>query len=1452
VLLAAAVVAGIDVLGLHCRLGGAAVAWIARRTVPRDALQFQDARFACCQAQCGISAELTGVRTAFATTIDRARFCSAAGLTLEGLVTHGSRQPMLLSAGGIHVNFALPAVQAHIDRIAVGGSPPLAAVDAADFNVAVGDKRIAVTGTDARGIRVAGELLATQNVSVPEIAIPRAIHPEIGIPRVTVGTSAIHLERRRDGTWSLPALADGQATAADFQDLYNALMASYTALGPRLQTVALWLLAIALAITAAAKLALTFGGWAARTLSAAGTVGVGCLAYFAGTLGVVCLIVGGAVALYLAIYRKAPEWHRRLEPLAADLIGPVLIILALAFCAFVLPPLPGTPARVAVAHVDLGAVSVALRDESLGSADVSVAGITADGISAVTAPLSVALDRLEIADTSVASSPELVRARVPRTVASSVRYQTGSAPTGLVSLHGVAESPMLQKKVRKIGYLPDSIRNPAPSSFCVNWKLGTELPDSCGRGETLSLRGSADLSDPAQIRFAAESVLRALGAAVLTRAAGSGTQVQVTEMRSLPSSALQIGGGSGTVDLGGSVRARFALRDVAAAGLSAGATELLADAASLRQINASGAVRQIHMAQSTIDSAAWDLHLAPGAQGDTLRALVDAKNLRISGADPAIDAEIPRARAGVSGTLSAERFDGALASSGSTWDVQPVRFSADLFAGAIHVPDQHFEIGQTAASFFPSRVSGKLSADAGIRSLTPVETDIHSNVSLDAEEIALTPVRATLRSLHLSIAGASSISFDSAWGVAYPSVPQFFDLRKISTLRVSSEGSLHGIRYQDGVLPVWKLPAAAPDQFRVGGSLAGPLWVEALGGRLQIGQATASLKKLTIRGGRIEELGLNAQAGDFSTSHGVSGLTVATDISLSGSPAAVAISGNLPGAAGWSLRADPQRVQFTAQEIDAAPIWRDAAPILQEFGVVLDGLHPAARVRDLHAELGFPEGRLAAATGSLEVLPGALASLDLHAPLRLATAETNGPIGLRLSLAPAGGASNLTASVSARSTRLRLEADGGAAAIDTDLEAELLGSLSPAETSRTPIADRLASAVAGLRPQADAAIDAFGGGPAAWNVDAAWKLELGNTAPNEPALQASPERWSAKLDFPRVDVSFGGTRVQASGQAITDLVAYGDALILDGRIPATVEGRKYDIPILAAFTGRAPAPAAGGDLLWDPAQFAAIWDGFQVRNASAASTRVLDRGELTLGNFSFRSVRIPVQPVPVTVAYTNPLRLSLPLSGLVLAGTVQGFAQAELGWTGGMAAVTSRVSGKVENLQTDGFELLSGGTSSTFLADAWDAGFAFRVDDLRLNRERLAALLQDPLTGDLIDRVSLRLDVSRSLTGGPLAYLQSSSAINVPRWNILVHDIVRDLEIKSSPEALQYNGLHFALATDGDRVVTQGPLLTMHDIAFHSRDNTVGFVGDLRVHLSSPQGTPTSVRGLIEMLRSFQ
>jgi hypothetical protein len=118
--------------------------------------------------------------------------------------------------------------------------------------------------------------------------------------------------------------------------------------------------------------------------------------------------------------------------------------------------------------------------------------------------------------------------------------------------------------------------------------------------------------------------------------------------------------------------------------------------------------------------------------------------------------------------------------------------------------------------------------------------------------------------------------------------------------------------------------------------------------------------------------------------------------------------------------------------------------------------------------------------------------------------------------------------------------------------------------------------------------------------------------------------------------------------------------------------------------------------------------------------------------------------------------------------------------------------------------------------------------------------------------VGLRLDVSRSLPGGPLAYLQSTSAINVPRWNILLHDIVRDLEMRSSPEALQYSGLNFALATDGNRVVTQGPLLTMHGIEFYSKDNAVRFVGDLRVHLSPPEGTSTSVRGLIEMLRSFQ
>ena len=1459
-LLAVAGLAAIDILALHCRVGGAVVTWIVRRSVPRDVLQFQDARFACCQAQCGLSAELTGVRAALpqlpaaVTSVKRAQFCSASGLDLEGLVTHGPRQPDLFSAARIHVNLAVPAVQTHIDRISVGGNPPLAAVGAVDFNVAIDDKRIAVTGTDARGIQVAGDTLTVRNVSVPEVAIPRATHPEIGVPRVTVGASAVHLERRRDGTWSLPALAGVQATAADFQDLYHAGMTSYSALGPQLHSLALWLLVIALAITAAAKLALTDAAWPARALSAAVTLGIGCLAYFAGSPVVgVCLIVGGAAAMYFTIYRKAPEWHRRLEPLAADLIGPALIVLALAFYAFAVPPLPGVPARAAVAHTSLGAVRVALRDEGLGSADVSVAGITADGISATTAPASVALDRLEIADTSVATNPELVRAHVPQTEVSSVRYQAGSAPAGLVSLRGVAESPLLQKTVRKIGYLPDSIRHPAPSSFCVNWKLGTELPDACGRSEALSLRGSADLSDLARIRFAAESMVRGLGAAVLSRAAGAGTQVQVTEIRSLPASTLRIGGGRGTVALNSTVRARFDLRDVGAGGLSAAAADLLADAASLGQIDASGGIRQIDVAldggiRSTIESVAWELHRAPGKKGDPLRALLDVKNVRISGADPAIDADIPLTHAGVSGTLSAERFDGALATSGSTWESQPMRFSADLFAGAIYVPEQHFEVGQTAATFLPSRVSGKLSADAGIRSLSPLETNIQSNVLLDPEEIALTPVRTTLKSLRLSMASVSSIAFEGSFGVAYPDVPRYFDLREIPRLRVSSEGSLHGIRYQAGALPVWKLPAAAPEEFRVGRSLSGPLWVEALGGRLQVGQATAGLKKLTIRGGRLEELGLSSRIGDLSTPHGASGLTVDTGISLTGSPVAVAISGSLPGASGWSLRADPRRVRFAAPEIDGAPIWRDATPILQEFGFVLDGLHPAARVRDLNADLGFADGRLESAAGSLEVLPGALVSLDLHAPLRLAAAETGGPIGLRFSLAPAGGSSNLTASVSARSTRLRLEADGGAGTLDTSVDAGLLATLSGTATHTTPIAERLANTISGLRPQADSAMDVFGGGP----MDVAWKLELGNTAPNQPVLQTSADRWSAKLGFPRADVSLGGTRVRASGELIADLVAHGDALMLDGRLPATVEGQRYDIPILAALTGSEPVRASGGDLLWDPAQFAQIWDGFAVRNASDSSARVLDRAELTLGNFMFRSIRIPLRPVPVTVMYTNPLRISLPLSGLLLAGAMQGFAQAELGWTGGMAGVTSRVSGNVEDLQTDAFRLLASGTSSALLADVWNVGFAFRADDLRLNRERLQSLLQGPVSGELIDRVGLRLDVGRSPTGGPLAYLQSTSAIDVPRWNIIVRDIVRDLQMNASPETLQYRALNLAFETEGDRVVTQGPFLTMRGIESYSRDNAVRIVGDLRVHLRPPAGTSTSVRGLIEMLRSFQ
>jgi len=151
----------------------------------------------------------------------------------------------------------------------------------------------------------------------------------------------------------------------------------------------------------------------------------------------------------------------------------------------------------------------------------------------------------------------------------------------------------------------------------------------------------------------------------------------------------------------------------------------------------------------------------------------------------------------------------------------------------------------------------------------------------------------------------------------------------------------------------------------------------------------------------------------------------------------------------------------------------------------------------------------------------------------------------------------------------------------------------------------------------------------------------------------------------------------------------------------------------------------------------------------------------------------------------------------------------------------------------------------------WDSKFSLGLNDLCLNRHRLAVLVWDPISSDLIDRMNLRLRVTRAEHGESVpGVLQFTAAADLKRVNKVLRDLIRPYQWESMPEAIRYSQFDLTFETQGDLVVNRGPLLTIGGVYF--TDGRIATGADLRLHLRPSRGDHASVRDLIEMLRSFQ
>src|SRR5262249_15539384 len=156
-------------------------------------------------------------------------------------------------------------------------------------------------------------------------------------------------------------------------------------------------------------------------------------------------------------------------------IAPLLIGLSLAAHRFVFPVLPAGPAGLDVAQIQASETAISVRDARAGTVSVGLASIAIGKVSVNGAP-SVTIDRVDGTGTLARVTEPLTRIRIPEAVAQGISYGPGAAASLSLSANGAAESPGIARFLQPIRYLPDAVRNLAPTDFCIAFQLGTEVP----------------------------------------------------------------------------------------------------------------------------------------------------------------------------------------------------------------------------------------------------------------------------------------------------------------------------------------------------------------------------------------------------------------------------------------------------------------------------------------------------------------------------------------------------------------------------------------------------------------------------------------------------------------------------------------------------------------------------------------------------------------------------------------------------------------------------------------------------------------------------------------------------------------------------------------------------------------------------------------------------------------
>ena len=1026
---------------------------------------------------------------------DRLFVCWPGRVQLEGFEAGREQQPSLLSLAAARVELSREAAARGI-RVTDDAGLPLLAVE---------EVSAALPGLDSR---MTGIALHSETGEVPaRVDSAGAEGVRLAAGSVTLKRSSttgvkLTLARVVDEKWNLEAEAarlEGVVRAG--LETARASLAAVHRMVERARSLLWWGAVLACLLVLAAKLIVTRAPIVWR-LAAAGAPVALCLVVAAIfvpraswlTAAVVAVILAAALAflLWWRLYRRNDEWHQRWEPVALDVVAPLIILPPLILRAIPapLPPELRVPSTVSVESADVRDTQVALQlgECSAARAEAAVPKLTARGVKLNLDPAGAGLRSIELETAEM----------------------EGETRTNALELLGPVQ------------YLPASWKRAPLVRFCaqVEGRRGqSSVPqpvcELAAAPRTLTLQLGAAVDIPARSADVI-GLLRTPVVAVGFAGQASERGIRLDQLRSLAGSQVRLGSGSAEIEWSGPVAARAKVagielsRDnlnlaVDSAGIAArvpqlcrsGRVELRVDSGPARVSGGEGLAASVSGATVEVDR--------PDAASLSSRVKLAEPRIearRVSDTEPWLSLDASAVDVNLGARTSSELFPRALradaqisvARAGGTPAVRvtpSLQLIADLWTGEWRLGEQELVVEQSITERVPPVLRMNLSAGGRVLSVGP-SLSATWDAKLHIPELSplADPLTVQLRDILLTASGslpAASLEFALETGrsrIAIPGMPRHFSLREIGSLRLRTQGrasplpDFESLENDWSLIQEWagnrlrapqteiefQLVAKGTPEDGVNLSLTTPS-----GASVAVDRLTTRIGRLALPDVRLRTVEVQTHAVGIRTPLG-GDLELASTTSLADRRTEVSLREPVAG----TLVSEPGRVNFKlSKELELEPLQRRGAPLLKQAGVDLEGIRLGGRLSALDAGLRFEGGQLAALDFDASLAPGPLATLDferMYAPATpgyLRTLEVSSTAPLRIH------GSMPARELAFSAAGLSLAGNQGQVRTSAAVEGSVI--LDWHDSARdNPLVQRLSEAASGLRSHIAKAQDAFG------------------------------------------------------------------------------------------------------------------------------------------------------------------------------------------------------------------------------------------------------------------------------------------------------------------------------------------------------------------------------------------